>query len=142
MVRQPGAVDQDAAAGDAVVRARRRPRERVGELVVAVEGAVGDHQRQVAVAARQRQAAPRSASSTIHMPGSPRQLLRAVRSRRWSWYHWNAARSGAPSSIEVVGVGALPARRDQQVVARRRADRPRGDVAVQRARLAPGQPPG
>ncbi len=41
-------------AGDAV-GGRAQAGERVGQLVVAVEAAVGDHQRQVALAARQRQ---------------------------------------------------------------------------------------
>ena len=72
--------------------------EGVGQLVMAVEGAVDDHQRQVALAAGSGSPASNS-SSTIHIPASPRQTLRAVWSRRWSWYHWKAARSGRPSSI-------------------------------------------
>ena len=58
-----------------------------------------------------------NSSSMIHIPASPFQTLCAVRSRRWSWYHWNAARSGAPVLEQLVGVGAPSAGLDQQVVA-------------------------
>jgi hypothetical protein len=49
-----GAVDEDALAGDAVGGGLQAALERVGQLVVAIEAAVGDHQRDVAIAARQR----------------------------------------------------------------------------------------
>src|SRR5215218_5630815 len=53
MERKPRTVNEDLAAGDAVVgRVRERP-EWVGELVVPVERPVSDHQRNVAVAARE-----------------------------------------------------------------------------------------
>ena len=42
-------------AGDAVGRRPQAAAEGIGQLVVAVEGAVGDHQRDVALAPRQRQ---------------------------------------------------------------------------------------
>ena len=54
MVRHEGAVDEDALAEHPVV-GRTPAGEGVGELVGVVEAAVGDHQRQVALTARQRQ---------------------------------------------------------------------------------------
>ena len=59
VVGHVGAVDEDGLAEDAVGR-RAAVGEGVGELVVAVEAAVGDHQRQVAVAAAAAAARPRS----------------------------------------------------------------------------------
>ena len=65
------------------------------------------------------------------MPARPRQMLRAVLSRRWSWYHWNDGTLGAAVLDAVEGVGALAAGRDQQVVARLAIAREAGsDVAV------------
>ena len=56
MVRHEGAVDEDAVPGDAV-GGRPQIGEGVGQLVVAVEGPLGDHQRDVALARGQRQRA-------------------------------------------------------------------------------------
>ena len=79
VVGHVGAVDEDAAAVDPVV-GRAQVRERIGQLVVAVEGAVGDHQRQVALAraaaAGRRRARRRRSTSP---PGRARRCARCGR---------------------------------------------------------------
>ena len=70
--------------------------ERVGQLVVAVEGAVGDDQRDVALAARQRQRRRRSRRRRSTSRRGRASCCAPVSSSRWSWYQCVVARSGAP----------------------------------------------
>ncbi len=44
----------------------------------------------------------------MNMPARPSQTLRPVTSMRWSWYHWNAARSGPPFSVSEYVYVRLP----------------------------------
>ena len=133
MVGEDRAVDEDVPAGDAVVGRVGRAAERVGELVVAVEGAVGEHQRDVARAPRQRQRGVERRRRRSTSRRGPRQTLRAVRSRRWSWYQCIARALGRAVLDELVGVGALRRRarisRSLPDCRRREAV---GDVAVER----------
>ena len=96
----------------------RRLGEGVGQLVVAVEAAVGDHQRQVALAARQRQARRRSSSSTIHIPARPCQTLRRGAVEAVVVVPLEGGAFGPAVLHQVVDVGLPPPGLDQQVVAR------------------------
>ncbi len=126
VVGHVGAVDEDRLGEDPVGRRAAVVAEGVGELIASVEGAVADHQRQVAIAIGSERESSK-ASSTIHIPARPFQTCGAVRSRRWSWYHWKETAFGAAVLGQVVDVGFASAGLEQDVVARTpRAERPRG----------------
>ncbi len=79
VVGHVGAVDEDRLGDDPVGR-RAAVGEGVGQLVVAVEGAVADHQRQVAVAAAAAAAIPRKRRRrSTSRPGPSRRAGRCGR---------------------------------------------------------------
>ncbi len=119
----------------------RRLGERVGELVVTVEGAIGDHQRQVALAAGQRQARLELVVDDPHSrqaaPDVARRVVEAVVVVPLEGGSFGPAVLG-----QVVDVGALPTRLEQQVVARLPRREPAWNVAVEGARVRRRQPAG
>ena len=133
VVGEIGAVDEDVAADDPVV-GRALAVERVGELVAAVEGAVGDHQRDVAVAVGQRQ---RGVEVVVDDP-HPRQAVPDVLRRAVEAVVVVPLERG-PLGLavldQVVDVGALAAGPDQQVVAGGALGEPLRDPAVERGAL-------
>ena len=140
VVGQHRAVHEDVLSLGAVV-GRDEVVERVLQLVLRVEVPVGDHQRQVAVAARQRQ---REVDRVLGDPhageAAPDVLAGAVEAVVVVPVH-RGALVGAVLG-EVVAVLALVARLDQKVVAGLALGEPGGDVAKERARLRVGEAAG
>ena len=140
VVRHVSAVDQHAVADDAVGR-RAQAGERVGQLVVPVEAAVGDHQRDVALAARQRQ---RGVELVVddEDPGQavPDVAAGVVEAVVVVPLH---RRPLGPAVLDQVPDVAPPAAGlDQHVVARLARREAAGDVAVEGARLRAGEAAG
>ena len=108
-----------------------------------VEGAVGDHQRQVASPARQREGARRRRRRGSTSRRGRARCCGPVLSRRWSWYHWNGGTLGLAVLDAVEGVCALAAR--ARSAGRCPASRSReagGDVAVEGLGCIAVRPPG
>ena len=142
MVGHEGAVDEDAVADDPVGRAGAGRRERVGQLVVAVEGAVGDHQRDVALAARQRQRGVELVVDDPH-PGQPAPDVRGGAVEAVVVVPLEGGAFGAAVLDQVVDVGfALARARSAGRCRTARGERPARDLAVEGERLGLGQAAG
>jgi hypothetical protein len=108
-------VDQDTGPNDPIARWPATA-ERVGQLVVAVEGAVGNHQRDVTLTAGQRQRSvelvvddPHSRQATPDVAGRVVEPVVVVPLQRSPF--------GPPVLDQIVDVGLTPTRLDQLVVA-------------------------
>ena len=138
VIGEVDAVDEHVAAGDAVVRGVGEAAERVGELVVTVEGAVGQHQRDVALAARQGERGVELVVDDEH-PGEPAPDVRrgALEAMVVIPLKRGALGRRRPRSGRRCSCGSAPARSAGRCPSRSGASR-RGDVAVA-ARAAGGR---
>ncbi len=138
VVGHVGAVDEDLTSFDAV-GGGPQVGEGVGELVVAVEGAVADHQRQVALAAGQRQAGVELVVDDPHpgeaVPDIARRAVEAV-----VVVPLEGSAFGPAVLHQVIDVGALAAGLDQDVVARLPRREPARDLAVEGLGMRRRQP--
>ena len=140
VVGHEGAVDEDPVPGDAVGR-RRQVVEGVGDLVVAIEGPLGDHQRDVAIAGRQRQRAVELVIDDPHPRQSAPDVFRGVVEAMVVVPLERGALRPAVL-VKVVDVGFAPVRIEEEVVAgllQRQAVR---DVAEEGFRVRLGQTAG
>ena len=139
-MRQVDAVDEDVV-GDDSVGGRAQADERVEELVVAIEGAVDDHQRHVAVATRQPERGVEAVVDDPHSGQAAPDVASGV-VEAMVVVPLEGGAFGAAVLAQVVDVGLLRARLDQQVVAGAARRQSLWNLAVEGVRLGAGQASG